>query len=113
MLLELHSVLWNTGMQGPQPFPGDTPVHRFPRRAVLAAVFASVVAPLAVHAQPAYPAQPIKLVVPFPPGGGTDTVARLLVERMQAANGWVFVVDNKAGAGGNIGMDAVAKSKGD
>ena len=67
----------------------------------------------ASHAQGAYPSQPIKVIVPFPPAGGTDVVARLVVEKVRAATGWTFVVDNKAGAGGNIGMDAVAKSKPD
>lgn len=65
------------------------------------------------HAQGAYPNQPIKVIVPFPPGGGTDVVTRLLVDRLRASTHWTFVVDNKAGAGGNIGMDAVAKSKAD
>ena len=63
-------------------------------------------------AQP-YPAQPIRLVVPYPPAGATDVVARLLAERVAASAGWAFVVDNKPGAGGNIGLDAVAKSKAD
>ena len=67
----------------------------------------------AAHAQGAYPNQPIKVVVPFPPGGGTDVVTRLLVDKVRAATGWTLVVDNKAGAGGNIGLDAVAKSKAD
>jgi tripartite-type tricarboxylate transporter receptor subunit TctC len=67
----------------------------------------------AAHAQGAYPNQPIKVIVPFPPGGGTDVVTRLLVDKMRASTGWAFVVDNKAGAGGNIGLDAVAKSKPD
>ncbi len=67
----------------------------------------------ASHAQVAYPNQPIKVIVPFPPAGGTDVVARLVVEKLRANTGWTFVVDNKAGAGGNIGMDAVAKSKPD
>lgn len=88
-------------------------MHNASRRAVLAALAASVLVPVAGQPQAAYPAQPIKLVVPFPPGGGTDTVARLITERLQTANGWTIVVDNKAGAGGNIGMDAVAKSKAD
>ncbi|WP_280152021.1 tripartite tricarboxylate transporter substrate binding protein [Piscinibacter sp. XHJ-5] len=65
------------------------------------------------HAQSGYPSQPIKVIVPFPPAGGTDVVARLVVEKVRAATGWTFIVDNKAGAGGNIGMDAVAKSKAD
>jgi tripartite-type tricarboxylate transporter receptor subunit TctC len=49
-------------------------------------------------------------MVPFPPGGGTDVVTRLVTEKMRAATNWTFVVDNKAGAGGNIGLDTVAKS---
>lgn len=65
------------------------------------------------QAQSGYPGQPIKVIVPFPPAGGTDVVARLVVEKVRAATGWTFIVDNKAGAGGNIGMDAVAKSKAD
>ena len=68
---------------------------------------------VAAQAQAAYPTQPIKVIVPFPPGGGTDVVSRLLVDKMRESTGWTFVVDNKAGAGGNIGLDAVAKSKPD
>ena len=67
----------------------------------------------ASHAQTAYPNQPIKVIVPFPPAGGTDVVTRLVLEKIRAATNWTFVVDNKAGAGGNIGMDAVAKAKPD
>jgi tripartite-type tricarboxylate transporter receptor subunit TctC len=59
---------------------------------------------------PAWPAKPIKLVVPFPPGGGTDFVARLVAEKLSTQAGWVIVIDNKPGAGGNIGLDAVAKA---
>lgn len=68
---------------------------------------------IAAQAQGAYPNQPIRVVVPFPPGGGTDVLTRLMVERLRESTGWTFVVDNKAGAGGNIGLDAVAKSKPD
>jgi tripartite-type tricarboxylate transporter receptor subunit TctC len=67
----------------------------------------------ASYAQGAYPNQAIKVIVPFPPAGGTDVVTRLVVEKLRANTGWTLVVDNKAGAGGNIGMDAVAKSKAD
>ena len=70
-------------------------------------------APSLVLAQSGYPTGPIKVVVPFPPAGGTDVVTRLLTEKVRAATGWSLVVDNKPGAGGNIGMDSVAKSKGD
>lgn len=68
---------------------------------------------VAAQAQAAFPNQPIKVIVPFPPGGGTDVVTRLLVDKMRESTGWTFVVDNKAGAGGNIGLDTVAKSKPD
>ena len=61
-------------------------------------------------AQASYPTLPIKVIVPFPPAGGTDVVTRLVTEKLRAASGWSFVVDNKPGAGGNIGLDAVAKS---
>jgi tripartite-type tricarboxylate transporter receptor subunit TctC len=61
-------------------------------------------------AQTAWPAKPIKLVVPFPPGGGTDFVARLVAEKLTTQAGWVIVIDNKPGAGGNTGADSVAKA---
>jgi tripartite-type tricarboxylate transporter receptor subunit TctC len=61
----------------------------------------------------AWPAKPIRIVVPFPPGGGTDTIARETSQRVAAATGWTFVIDNKPGAGGNLGVDAVAKSPAD
>src|SRR5438128_857983 len=58
----------------------------------------------------AYPAKPIKMIVPFPPGGGTDILARTVSNYLGSANKWTVVVDNRAGAGGNIGVDAAAKS---
>lgn len=61
----------------------------------------------------AWPAKPIRLVVPFPPGGGTDIIARETSQRVAAATGWTFVIDNRPGAGGNLGVDAVAKSPAD
>ena len=65
---------------------------------------------LPAWAQDAYPAKPIKLLVPFPPGGGTDVLSRVLAQAITNATRWVFVVENKPGAGGNIGLDALAKS---
>ena len=57
-----------------------------------------------------YPDRPIRLLVPSPPGGGTDGISRLVASAVGEAEGWTIVVDNRAGAGGNIGMDAAAKS---
>lgn len=66
----------------------------------------------AVLAAP-YPDKPIRLVVPFPPGGGTDIIAREVSQRVALLNGWTFVIDNRPGAGGNLGVDAVARSSPD
>lgn len=61
----------------------------------------------------AWPAKPIRIVVPFPPGGGTDIIARETSQKVAAATGWTFVIENKPGAGGNLGVDSVAKSPAD
>lgn len=61
----------------------------------------------------AYPNKAIRVVVPFPPGGGTDIIARGVTQKVAETNGWTFVVENKPGAGGNLGVDAVAKSPAD
>ena len=66
--------------------------------------------PLAAQAQAGYPDKPIRFVVPYPPGGGTDVVARIVQMRLQAALGQPVVIDNKGGAGGSLGTDVVAKS---
>jgi tripartite-type tricarboxylate transporter receptor subunit TctC len=65
--------------------------------------------PVAVLAQ-AYPSKPVRVVVPYPAGSTPDIVGRTLSERLQKALGQPFVVENRTGAGGNIGADAVAKS---
>jgi tripartite-type tricarboxylate transporter receptor subunit TctC len=62
-----------------------------------------------LHAQ-AWPSQPVKVIVPFPPGGGTDLTARSVAARLATAFGQPFVVENRGGAGGTIGADAVAKA---
>ncbi len=64
----------------------------------------------AAHAQTAYPAKPIRLIVPFPPGGGTDMLARAVAQKLTEQHKWNVVVDNRPGAGGNLGVDAAAKS---
>ncbi|MFY9512709.1 MAG: tripartite tricarboxylate transporter substrate binding protein [Rubrivivax sp.] len=74
----------------------------------LAAALATMAGGL--RAQGGWPNKPIRLVVPFPPGGGTDITSRLVADRLAADLGWTMVVENKPGAGGNIGLDAVAKA---
>ena len=61
----------------------------------------------------AWPAKPLRIVVPYPPGGFTDVTARLIAQKLQERLGQTVVVDNKAGANGIIGTDAVAKSRAD
>lgn len=69
---------------------------------------------VAASAQPAnYPTRPVRLVVPFPPGGGTDIVARLVMPRLSENLGQPIVIDNRGGANGSIGTDIVAKSQAD
>ena len=57
-----------------------------------------------------FPAKPVRVVVPYPPGGPTDIVARVLFQQVAEATGQQFLIDNRAGAGGNIGAELVAKS---
>jgi tripartite-type tricarboxylate transporter receptor subunit TctC len=76
--------------------------------ALLGALLAA--APLAAVRAQQYPAKPIRFIVPFPPGGGTDTNSRALTQKIAKNTGWTFVLDNKPGAGGNIGADQAAKA---
>ncbi len=81
--------------------------------AVALSVFTLCAIPAAQAQAPAYPTKPIRMVVPFPAGGTTDIVARLVAQRMAESMGQPVTVENKGGAGGAIGADAVAKSPAD
>jgi len=83
------------------------------RRALAATLIALAVAPATALAQGTYPTKPIRLIVPFPPGAGTDTVARFVAQKLGESMGTTIVVDNKTGAGGAIGAAEAAKADAD
>lgn len=83
------------------------------RRTVLASLLVASAGRAFAEGPPAYPTKPIRLVVPFPPGGGGDTLARLETTPMAAVLGQPFVVENLAGAGGNIGAASAARALAD
>ena len=80
------------------------------RRDLLAALPALALSAPAARAQPAWPERPVRVIVPFPPGSTPDIAARAVAAHFQTAFGQPFVAENRAGAGGNIGTDAVAKA---
>ena len=71
---------------------------------------AAIAAPMTVLAQAAFPTKPIRLIVPFPPGGGTDILSRLVAQKLTESTKWTVVPDNRAGAGGTIGLTEAAKA---
>jgi tripartite-type tricarboxylate transporter receptor subunit TctC len=84
-----------------------------PRRRALQLGFgclAAALLPPALRAQAQWPTRPLKIIVPYPAGGVNDVVARMLAERLRPLLGQPVIVDNRAGAGGTIGMEAVAKA---
>jgi tripartite-type tricarboxylate transporter receptor subunit TctC len=84
-------------------------LHRLAAAGLIAAVAWSVPA----AAQDAWPAKPVRFIVPFAPGGSTDVIARMVGQKLSERWGQPVVIENRAGAGGNIGADVVAKSPGD
>jgi tripartite-type tricarboxylate transporter receptor subunit TctC len=80
-------------------------------KSLFAAMLLSVTG--AVSAQGAYPTRPVTLIVPFPPGGGTDTGARIVAQKLGAKWGQGVIIENKSGAAGSIGANIVAKAKPD
>jgi tripartite-type tricarboxylate transporter receptor subunit TctC len=97
--------------------PASEPMSR---RMALGAISCALAVPLvgvpaAGRAQPGtdWPSQPVRYINPFPPGGATDTLSRLWCAKMSEITGQQFVVENRSGSGGNVGVDVVAKSRPD
>ena len=80
------------------------------RRTLLASASMILAAPVALRAQAAYPNRPIRMIVPWPPGQATDLMGRIVAQKVTELLGQPIVPENKAGAGGMIGTDAVAKA---
>lgn len=83
------------------------------RRLLLSAAGAGLALGTGARADEAWPAHPVRVIVPYPAGGSTDVLTRILMERFKDALGQNFVVENRSGAGGNIGMAVVAGAPGD
>ena len=79
-------------------------------KTIITLVLAVIALPALAQSDAAFPARPIRLVVPFAAGGGNDLLARVISQRLQTAWGQAVLVDNKPGAAGKIGADFVAKS---
>lgn len=88
-------------------------VKRAPTRRLLLQAAAAAAACPGAWAQPAFPAKPVRIVVPFAPGGPTDLMARAIAKSMSQSTGQPFVVDNKPGGGGVIGLGEVARNPAD
>lgn len=85
----------------------DRSLNTVARRTILAGALAT---PLVAQAQAAWPQRPVRVIIPWPPGGGADTVGRILFARLSETLGQQFVIDNRAGATGTIGANAAARA---
>ena len=82
-------------------------------RGVVSCLALALAATAPVAAQTGWPEGPVKVVVPFTAGGASDVLTRMLAEKLQARLGQNFIVENRTGAGGNVGMDAVRTAPAD
>ena len=88
---------------------------KFPRRKFLELAGAAAIAPTfsRVGTAQTYPSRAITMIVPFPPGGSTDAIGRVLTERMRESLGQPIIIENVSGADGSIGMGRVARARPD
>ena len=73
-------------------------------------IFLGFISAAQAQAPEAYPNKPIRLIVPFPPGGGSDILARLVASKLNERNKWNILVENKPGAGGTVGITEAVKA---
>jgi len=86
---------------------------RVTRRSVVGGLAAGAAAPAllrSAHAQASWPSQPVRIIVPYPPGGSTDVLTRILGERLKDRFGGTWYIENRPGAGGNVGIEATVRS---
>lgn len=86
---------------------------KFTTNIVLAATLSLLASTVSLAAEGTYPTRPIRAIVPFPPGGPTDVIARIFAQKLSESLGQQVVIDNRTGAGGNIGMGIAANAAGD
>ena len=84
-------------------------MHRF----LMISLAGALLAPTAAQSNPDYPNKPVRIIVNVAPGGGVDTATRIIADKLRARLGQPFVVENRPGAGGNIGAEVVFQSEGD
>src|SRR5271156_2859748 len=80
------------------------------RNLIAAVLLAAACGGAATATAQVYPSRPITMIVPFPPGGPTDTIARIITERMRVSLGRLVIIENVGGAGGSIGVGRVARA---
>ena len=90
-----------------------TSASRIGRRGLMVGMAGAVAAPAIVHADGDYPNRLVRYINPFPAGGPTDTLSRLFCGKMSELSGQQWVVENRGGSGGNVGVDVLAKSEPD
>src|ERR1700751_1409402 len=80
------------------------------RDLIILVIAATMMVPVAAHVADIYPNRPIRLIVPYPPGGGTDIVGRVLSDKLREGLGQPIVIENRGGAGGVLGTGLVARA---